>query len=717
MSDLNESCRIALDSYISQARSMSIYGGEAGWSSKIWTSTTLRNPVSMVFCEWRSHGRYSPVWLKSPFMEFAKAYVRHQQTQREVGSIGDSMNALRALYVGLIKIHGAADILKVDGSVQEAARQQVAEWYVSESHKPTKIGLRLMAIYDELRRKGIHPALPHWQSPWRQMVEKHLAMDEKSVSWRREKAPSDEKLAALLEAFERAESDKDQFWASAFVLLAFAPNRGGELVDLKIDSLIDEVFTDKYGRQKRRVGVQWFSEKGFGPTVKWVPRLTVSNGDQALETKLMDMVVEAFARLKRISAPAREAAKLAHDSNGTAYPIHENCVTPEDYPQDRILSDYETAAAMGRLSSLGRAGQGIPFGFRNKTHFGWHFPCVEHGNPTYRDIAQADFDRFKRAFCHWPFTSDSGRVKVWENPLLHRWNQFCDNPHRKEYPNSWMIANSTRMNIQLSSKWVDGVLRQTSLFDRLSIKLSDGSDVKLTSHDFRRWHGTRGRALATKGLTEHMLRMLAGRQNIRQNDAYDFNTPKERADAFKKLLADPSDNIPLHKRLEVGLPIHRHELEKRSLRKAEVIEAIQISEMGACTHSILESPCMKGGDCLPCSEKKYVKGTPGCLSYLERQAAFHKSEFDALEDWQKRRDQLGLDQWMTYHVIRYAIAESLVRQMKDPDIPDGTVIAVDEKFDPSPLKVNLSQRGISVPQPSVDPVSRQIDLLLGVDDA
>ena len=507
MSDLNDACRIALDSYISQARSMAIYGGEDGWSSKVWTSTTLRNPVSMVFCEWRSHGRYQPVWLRSPFMEFAKAYVRHQQSRKEAGSIGDSMNALRALYVGLIKVHGTPDVLKVDGSVQEAARRQVSEWYVAGSHKPTKIGLRLMAIYEELRRKGIHPALPHWQSPWRPLVEKHLAMDEKSITWRREKAPSDEKLAALLEAFERAESDKDQFWASAFVLLAFAPNRGGELADLKIDSLIDELFTDRYGREKRRVGVQWFSEKGFGATIKWVPRLTVSNGDPTLETKLMDMVVEAFSRLKRISQSAREAAKLAYDSNGERYPIHENCVTPKDYPQERILSDTETAHAMGRLSSLGRNGQGIPFGFRNKTHFGWHFRCVEHGNPSYKDIAQADFARFKKSFAHWPYTSDSERVKVWESPLLHRWNQFCDNPHRREYPNSWMIANSTRMNIQLSSKWVDGVLRQTSLFDRLGIKLEDGSDVKLTSHDFRRWHGTRGRALATKGLTEHMLRM------------------------------------------------------------------------------------------------------------------------------------------------------------------------------------------------------------------
>lgn len=126
---------------------------------------------------------------------------------------------------------------------------------------------------------------------------------------------------------------------------------------------------------------------------------------------------------------------------------------------------------------------------------------------------------------------------------------------------------------------------------------------------------------------------------------------------------------------------------------------------------------MKGGDCLTCSEKKYIKGTPGCLERLKETAAHHRVEFDALEEHQKKWEQMGVDQWMTYHAIRYAVAECLVRQMEDPSIPDGTVLGLDERFDPSPLKVNLMAKGIEVPNEPLDPVAHEISQLLGPVDA
>ena len=209
--------------------------------------------------------------------------------------------------------------------------------------------------------------------------------------------------------------------------------------------------------------------------------------------------------------------------------------------------------------------------------------------------------------------------------------------------------------------------------------------------------------------------MLAGRQDITQNEAYDFTTPKQRAERFRQIMAKSSESIPLHERVAIGTPIYRHELLDRKLGELEVLQPVQLGEYGGCTHSITEPPCMKGGDCLTCSEKKYIKGMPGCLERLRETAAHHKAEFDALEAWQKKRDQLGVDQWMTYNAIRYAVAESLVRQMEDPTIPDGTVLGVDEKFDPSPLKVNLMAKGIDVPEHPEDLVSQEINQLLGFD--
>jgi hypothetical protein len=712
MGSLQDTTHIALEAYIAKARALAIYGGEKGWLKKEWKTTSLRNNVSMTFCELRIHGKLHAVWMESPFLEFAKAYVRYRQYRREVGSIPTTLIALRHLYAGLKQVYGQADVRLIDGVVQEAVRQSVAAWYPSTSGKRYFTGACLMEIYAELKKRAIHLAIPHWENPFPEGKRKHVAMDQTSIDWRQNHTPSDDKLAALLAAFELAKTDKDRYWTSLALLLAFAPSRGGELVDLSLDSLVDEKYTDKYGRTQPRVGVRWFSQKGFDGTIKWVPKLTTSNGDHALETKLQDMVRKAFERLKGLSAPARRAAKLAWDSQGTVYPIHDNCVTAKDYPQDVVLTDVEMVSAIQRAAMLNCAGDAIRPACRFPTRFAWHWPAVEHGNPTYTEIAQCDYQWFSGKIDAWPYTTNSQRVQVWDCLVLHQWNAFNDDQLKTTYPNSWVLPTTIKLCNQLSGRWGKGKLEGSSLFMRLGLKGEDGKDIVLKSHDFRRWHGTRGRALATKGLTEHMLRMVAARQNIRHNDAYDFNTPMEKAQILKKVL--DAKELPLHERVLIGAPIYRHELQQRNLETLEVIQAVQISDVGGCTHSTLEPPCDKGGDCLPCFKKKYIKGVPGCLEAMKRQATFHKSEFDALETWQKQRDQLGVDQWMTYHVIRYAIAESLVRQMEDPAIPDGAVLHVDEQFDPSPLKVNLMAKGISVPDKAADPVSAEINQLLGM---
>lgn len=718
MGDLNATSRIALQAYIDSARKLSIYGGESGWSANQWITTTLRNPVPMAFCQLRRHPKEPFVVLQSPFLEFAKAYVRHKQNQREVGSIQSTMAALRFIYAGLMDIHGTPDVIRIDGAVQESVSEKVSAWYEPGAVSLFTIGRVLMTIYSELREKGIHCALPLWTSPWGNGVNKSISMNPKAVAWRREKTPDDQKLAAVLVAFELAETDKDQYWSSLALLLAFASSRGGELIDLSVDSLIDEKYTDKYGRSRRRVGLRWYSEKGFNGNVKWVPRLPTSNGDEARETELMDLVVRAFNRLLRLSEPARNAAKLAFDTEGSVYPIHEFCITPTDYPQDIVLTDAEAAHATGRTAILNRLHTQLSRVYRTQRKYAsWHLPCLEQGNPTYRDIAQADYKHFAGRLCHWPFTSNSERVKIWECLALYQWNQFSDHSNKKVYPNSYCLPTTDKLCIQLSGKWIKGIQTQTSLFHRLGLTMEDGTPIQMTSHDFRRWHGTRGRALAHKGLSEHRLRMLAGRKDIRQNDAYDYNTPEQKAALFRQIIPISSDTRTLDKRHEVGDPIYRHELLNRPLGEHEVPQPVQIGEFGGCTHSLTEPPCMKGGDCLTCSEKKYIKGTPGCLERLRETAEHHKAEFDGLDEHQKKWEQLGVDQWMTYHAIRYAVAECLVRQMEDPSIPVGAVLGLDERFDPSPLTVNLMAKGIEVPNNPQDPVAHEISQLLGLGDA
>ena len=68
MSDLNAVSRLALKNYIDSARKLAIYGGESGWHSNRWETTTLRNRLSLDFCELRRKGANVAVPWQSPFL-------------------------------------------------------------------------------------------------------------------------------------------------------------------------------------------------------------------------------------------------------------------------------------------------------------------------------------------------------------------------------------------------------------------------------------------------------------------------------------------------------------------------------------------------------------------------------------------------------------------------------------------------------------------------
>ena len=200
MNDLNATSRDTLANYINNARKLAIYGGESGWHADKWMTTTLRNPISMEFCELRKKWTRTAPTMQSPFLEFAKAYVRHRQTRKEIDSIKNELQALRFLYAALKEVHGTPDILQLDGAVQELIREKVTAWYAS-GKKPWRIGYALMSLYAELRQENILPALPHWKAPW-ERINTAYSMEPKVVEWRKKRAPDDQKLAAMLAAFQ-----------------------------------------------------------------------------------------------------------------------------------------------------------------------------------------------------------------------------------------------------------------------------------------------------------------------------------------------------------------------------------------------------------------------------------------------------------------------------------------------------------------------------------
>jgi hypothetical protein len=111
-------------------------------------------------------------------------------------------------------------------------------------------------------------------------------------------------LADIFALGEDNLSKRDIFTSSAMASLLTAPARASELFYLKVDCLHEDV--DRHGNKV--LGIKWYSGKGYGYEVEWVP--------SAMEIT----VREAVRRLQNLSEPARKFAKSLEDNkDGETY--------------------------------------------------------------------------------------------------------------------------------------------------------------------------------------------------------------------------------------------------------------------------------------------------------------------------------------------------------------------------------------------------------------
>lgn len=121
---------------------------------------------------------------------------------------------------------------------------------------------------------------------------------------REKKLPDENALFAIAEIFNIGEeglSARDIFTTSCITLLLAAPSRGSEIFCLPVDCVYKT--TDRDGN--RAVGLRWFSAKGYGHNVEWIPDVMVNS------------VIEAVNRLRNLTKEARKAAPVIMKETGS----------------------------------------------------------------------------------------------------------------------------------------------------------------------------------------------------------------------------------------------------------------------------------------------------------------------------------------------------------------------------------------------------------------
>jgi len=351
-------------------------------------------------------------------------------------------------------------------------------------------------------------------NPWPKVGAKAERTDKESIEWQDTRCPSMHQMLALADSFAKAKTREDKYWSSIVALLMFAPGRGSELSELTIDCI--------HRGENGALGIRWYANKGFGYTIKWVPK------------DLEETVLEAHRRLMKIGQPARKAAKFAYDNPNT-FLRHRNCCTSDDFSENEKLNAYEFACAMNlskvttdRLLDddidLQSDAAWISIGENTSE---WIKKLRANGSPTYRDLAKSALEKYKHS--SWPNVNSIDRP-IWESLIIIRDREFHSRFSARNF--SWRLPTVNELNAQLAIRDKLKTPPKT-LFQRMGYKDEDGSEIRLTSHQIRVWLSTNAER---GGMDAWQLAQWAGRARINDNRHYDLRTNEEREQQARSVM-------------------------------------------------------------------------------------------------------------------------------------------------------------------------------------
>lgn len=678
-----------LNSFIEHCRDrLTLYDDQGGWQSNNWKHKQKSRSIAMTFSKYREKSNpanFEP--LDEPFLSFAKAYIRYNQSIKAVSSIGTKMVALRMLHDALIEVHSVANVLKTDGLVI-GELEVLTKQRVTNKDRRNKVGYQIEILLNFIRDKRFAPTLQSWTNPWPKVGAKAERTDEESRKWQDTRCPSMHQMLALADCFANAETLEDKYWSSVITLLMFAPGRAGELAELTIDCL--------HRGENGALGVKWYAEKGFGHTIKWVP--------EALE----QTVIEAHSRLMEIGKPAREAAKFAYD-NPNVFMRHADCCTSDDFAEDKPLNAYQFAHAMSFTDDSITRMKEKTNNFSNVTAWNmvgakntkWIQRLLEDGEPTYRDLAEFIATEYQSS--DWP-NLPSIKRPIWESLVLIRDREFHNQFRPRSF--SWRLPSVNELNAQLSMR--DKLKNPPkTLFQRMGYKDEDGSDIRLTSHQIRVWLSTNAER---GGMDAWQLARWAGRARINDNRHYDLRTQYEREHQVRSII-EFNERPSALEAIKLNLPVSYKDLGVNRIGIADV------TEYGMCVHDYAMSPCTKGGECMTCKEHVCIKGMPKTLERIIRLEQKVESQLNkATED--EADGVFGADRWVSHLGWKLAHIRTQRQRLESEDTPEGAILWIPPEHDPSPVKRALEQNNLDISASNQDLVEEStVAMLLGIENA
>lgn len=625
--------KLNLENFISKCRDeLTVFGKNLDWSSWKW-------PRAGNFTRIGAHSQTKDLTdqMDENFIDFAKAYFRYQQGHKPTGTKNE-LKALRGIETALIQATGSAYIHDLSVSVLDEAAQIIRSHYLAGAAYHGGRELERLARF-VTSKQLISGDLSSWKSP---IPRKRDEIQTGPVAKERrdKKMPSEEALNALAEIFANNPLDpRDIFTSSTFAMLMSAPSRITEVLELPVDCEVEE----KDSKGVLRYGWRFYSGKGYGADIKWIP------------TEMVGIAKDAVRRITELTVESRKLA-IWIESNPTKFYRHANC---PDVANDQLLTAVQVCQALGLVCNTKHKAQSsltsMKFEKKDLTY-------------TLNDLWQYALTRQPGFF---PWLSKEKKIK-YSNALFCMTRNLIGSQRGTSPVILWAPENNI-LNNDLSPRESLKSENWKSIFDRHGYLTQDGQRIKLTSHQARHLLNTMAQR---GGLSQLAIAKWSGRADPNQNRTYNHMSEYEMVARAEELdtslmLFGPSGEVGMH------IPISIQEF--NTLEKG----AVHVTEFGVCVHDFTMTPCDKYRDCLNCSEQVCIKGETEKFGRIKKRLEEVRAQFSAAEKAMKD-GYAGADRWYEYHKNTLAHLEQLISILENPDVQDGAQIKLrnDKAFSP-----------------------------------
>lgn len=602
------------------------------WSSPKWP--THHNPVRFCNIQGIRNSPHKPITgadeMSSPFIDFAKAYLRHKQHKKKTKVFRRGMTAMRLLEHSLIQDLGRADINRVEARHFTAACISIQTF----GYKDTSgIGASLEKLAQDISNLNLSIAETcNWKHPYVGAHSTHLKNKYLSHEERQAKLPDDEGLLALAEIFSNGYSseqdDEDVFISSITCLLLSAPMRISELG--RFSKTVYKVTSDKFGMEQGHLN--YWSPKTGEYVTKEIPTIICTHTEAAI------------TRLLKTTEEGRRLAEH-YETNDFRFYRHSECPSVGD---DELLTSLQIAQALGYKSPSMASGfiHSITGKYTLKE---WTL------SKLWREVILV---RHKQLNPHFPYqlsaAENSGtRIKMSNAVICLRYRQLSS--HQRTNPVLLSPYTSSCYSLR-----VNGAIQKRETKNvTMSIFLKHGyPNTKIRSHEMRHFLNTLAQEA---GVPMEAITQWSTRASNAQTRTYMHMSSERKAANISEARGKTiTQSLP---------PVTEADYNLRD--KGPLIS----TRYGICLHPWTTTPCIKHADCLNCNELLICKGHKRSNEAIIQERNRVYENFTAAKQRIEKGEKVA-NRWFEAHKKNLEHLSLLVETLSSTTIPHGSPIRI-----------------------------------------